>query len=50
MTNWILIWKSVLFIGIGLFACLTVFVIIGGYKDIQSLLLTLKNKTQTDDT
>lgn len=39
---WIVLWKAVLIIGIGLFAALAVGVTIGGARDVRKLLRTLR--------
>ena len=44
---WIMLWKVVFIVGVGLFALLAVVVSIGGARDIVKLLSTLRAQ-QTD--
>ena len=45
---WILLWKFVLIVGVGLFAMLAVVVTIGGAFDIRKLLRTLREEHAKD--
>ena len=45
---WIVLWKLLLVVGVGLFAALTVVVTIGGARDIAKLLRLLRRQ-QSDD-
>ena len=42
--SWTIFWKIVFIIGVGMFAILSVFVIIGGAKDIRTLIQRLKKE------
>jgi hypothetical protein len=42
--SWSVFWKIVFIIGVGTFALLSVFVIIGGAKDIRTLIQRLKEE------
>ncbi len=46
---WILLWKIVLVVGVGLFAVLAVVVTIGGARDIAKLLRTLRAEQTNED-
>jgi len=48
LESWIVLWKTVLLGGIGLFAALAIVVTIGGARDIAKLLRTLRAQ-QTDE-
>ena len=41
---WILLWKSVLIVGVVLFAALAVVVTIGGARDVRDLFRTLREQ------
>lgn len=41
---WIVLWKAVFIIGIGLFAVLAVGVTVGGARDVRRLLGTLREE------
>ncbi len=41
---WILLWKVVLIVGVGLFAVLAVVVTIGGAADVRELFRTLREQ------
>jgi hypothetical protein len=41
---WILLWKVVLIVGLGLFATLAVVVTVGGARDVRRLLATLRDE------
>ena len=41
---WIILWKTVFFIGVGLFAVLAVAVTIGGFFDIRRLFRSLHER------
>jgi hypothetical protein len=45
---WILLWKSVLIGGVGLFATLAVVVTIGGARDIAKLLRLLRSQSEDE--
>ncbi len=47
ITFWILLWKIVFIVGVGLFALLAVFVTIGGFFDIRRLFRTLHEQHAT---
>lgn len=42
--SWSIFWKIVFIIGVGTFAVLTVFVIVGGARDIKTLIQRLKKE------
>jgi hypothetical protein len=42
--SWSIFWKIVFIIGVGTFAVLTVFVIVGGARDISTLIQRLKKE------
>ncbi len=42
--SWTIFWKIVFIIGVGMFAILSIFVIIGGAKDIRKLIQRLKKE------
>ena len=42
--SWSIFWKIVFIIGVGTFAVLTVFVIVGGARDIRTLIHRLKKE------
>lgn len=44
--SWSLFWKIVFIIGVGIFAILTVTVIIGGALDVGKLIQRLKNDAE----
>jgi len=48
--SWTIFWKIVFIIGVGTFAILTVFVIIGGAKDIRKLIQRLKSDAEDSQT
>ena len=48
--SWSIFWKIVFIIGIGTFAILSVFVIIGGAKDIRKLIQRLKSDAEDSQT
>ena len=48
--SWSIFWKIVFIMGIGTFAVLTVFVIIGGAKDIRKLIQRLKSDAEDSQT
>lgn len=41
---WIMLWKAVFIIGIGLFSVLAVVVTIGGARDVRKLLRSLREE------
>ena len=41
LDSWMLLWKIVLIVGVGLFAVLAVFVTVGGFFDVKRLLVVL---------
>ena len=41
---WIVLWKAVLVVGLGLFAALAVVVTVGGARDVHRLLATLREE------
>ncbi len=45
---WILLWKAVFVVGVGLFAALAVVVAFGGARDIVRLLRTLRTQRVDD--
>ena len=49
MEGWALFWKFVVFGGLGLFACLSVWVTIAGIGDIKRMFASLK-AGETDST
>ena len=44
--SWSIFWKIVFIIGVGMFAILTIVVIIGGAKDIRTLIQRLKKEAE----
>ena len=42
--SWSIFWKIVFIIGVGMFAILSIFVIVGGAKDIGTLIKRLKKE------
>jgi uncharacterized oligopeptide transporter (OPT) family protein len=51
--SWTIFWKIVFIIGVGMFAILSFFVIIGGAKDVAKLIQRLKKdaaESQTSET
>ena len=51
--SWSIVWKIVFFMGVSLFAILSVLVITGGARDIKKLIRRLKEDSKnssTDDT
>lgn len=47
--SWSLFWKIVFIIGVGMFAILTVSVIVGGAIDVGKLIQRLKNDADESD-
>lgn len=48
--SWTIFWKIVFIIGVGMFAILTFFVIIGGARDVAKLIQRLKNNAEESET
>lgn len=46
MNHWIILWKIIFILSLGLFAYLAVWVTIGGYRDIKQLFSTLNKKAK----
>ena len=46
---WIMLWKAVFIVGVGLFAAMAVAVTIGGALDIAKLLRNLRSSGSNDD-
>ncbi len=44
--SWTIFWKIVFIIGVGMFAILSIVVIIGGAKDIRTLIQRLKKEDE----
>ena len=44
--SWSIFWKIVFIIGVGMFAILSIVVIIGGAKDIRTLIQRLKKEAE----
>ena len=44
MDGWILFWKVVLYVGLGLFAVLSAWVIVAGFGDIKKMFAALRNE------
>ena len=47
--GWTIFWKIVFVIGVGTFAILSIFVIIGGAKDIRTLIRNLKKQGEDQE-
>ena len=48
--SWSIFWKIVFVIGVSMFAILTIFVIVGGARDIRKLIQRLKNDAEESQT
>lgn len=44
--SWSIFWKIVFIIGVGMFAILSIVVIIGGAKDVRTLIQRLKKEAK----
>ena len=44
MMFWIILWKAVFILGVGIFAIMSVWVIIAGFKDIKKLFATINKE------
>ncbi|MEN8151387.1 MAG: hypothetical protein ABFS86_16340 [Planctomycetota bacterium] len=46
MDGWVTFWKVVLYAGIGLFACLSAWVIVAGFGDIRKMFAALREERE----
>ena len=48
--SWTIFWKIVFIIGVGMFAILSLFVIVGGARDVAKLIQRLKDNADESQT
>ena len=47
MDAWVTVWKIVLYVGLGLFTALSLWVIVRGLTDIKSMFATLREEAES---
>lgn len=50
MRGWMLLWKIVFVVGLAVFAGMTVWVIVAGFRDIKRLLESIKKSHEAEQT
>ena len=50
MRSWMLLWKIVFVAGVAVFAGMSVWVIVAGYRDIKRLLQNIKKSHEAEQT
>jgi hypothetical protein len=46
METWVTVWKVVLYVGLGLFTALSLWVIVGGLSDIRAMFASLREDAE----